>query len=1268
MKKKFINILIPFLFLAAIARGESKEIELHWLPLQKQTVTSGRTFYWFTFDNAVFRSSWGALPLCQTETGFAEGSLIDVKVIPLEEEAVDAESAALMADADLLQNNYVSFVNNENGKAQIEVVCLRTENGTVYRLKKFLLDYELLNEPLNPNSIVAKRVYKDSSVLKSGRWYKMGITKTGIYRIGYDDLLAMGWNPWEINPDNIKIYGNYTGMLPEANNKSRPDDLRENAIALEGTGDGSFDEDDAILFFARAPVIWQYNPFTGRYDHYNNIYTDTTWYFITVSAGAGKRIQTENSLNATPVETVSEYYDFAVHEKDIENLISSGKEWYGEELSGDTMQRNFLFEVPGLRTDRPVFLHFDIVARSSQNTYYKVFANDKLVIDSTKFNKITPNTSVFARKSNRSVTFFAGNENLDFSVRYYAEQANSVAWINYIELNFVRDMTFRGGQMRFGNPRVAAAGNIVRYKMQNAGPEVKIWDITRFDNPVNIGYELNGSELQFTVPNDSIREFFAFDGTEFLSPVVFRQVENQNLHGISRADYIIVAPQEFKEQAERLGQLHRDYDGMIPLVVEPGQIYNEFSSGSQDPTAIRDFIRMLYDNNVFDGKPGYLLLFGDASFDYRNRLPHNTNLVPTYESDESLRETGSFVTDDYFGLLDNNEGAGVSGNLDIGIGRFPVSKTEDAVAAVDKIEHYMKHIPALMRDWRNTICFVADDGDQNLHMHQAQQLFSIVDTAYPYLNPNKIFSDAFTKVKIPDGYRYPEVNERINRQVEKGALIMNYTGHGGLIGWSDEVILDIPAIRSYDNFDNLPLFITATCEFSRFDNPEFVSAGEYTFLNPRGGAIALLTTTRLAYAHANIVVNMRIYHHLTERENETVSRFGDMIRLSKIPSSQNFLNFTLLGDPALRLVIPENNVVTTKINEMPVASGNDTIHALSKVTVEGEIHDDNGYKVTGFNGYLYPKVFDKPTKYTTLGNPGGISIPEDFYLQDKILFNGKVTVTDGKFSFTFVVPKDISYQYGFGKISYYALDTVVFEDAKGYYRQLLIGGIEKDAEPDTEGPEIKLFVDNRHFVNGGKTSSNPVIIADIFDEQGVNATGSSLGRDLVLWIDDDKSTQLAVNDYFELQNDSYQKGTLTYQLHNLSEGFHKVTVKAWDVQNNSSEQSVEFEVTKSGTLILSEVKNMPNPFSATTAFTFHHNKPGQMLNYRISVYTLSGLPVKTLEGTIPATGTEIQPIVWDGRGDNNVRIIDGIYLYRLVVSDSEGNRAVTNSKLMRLTQ
>ncbi len=1264
IKKIIYLIIVVFLPAFTIAENNDINVKLNWSHVISQRIDDKRVINYIFFDNSVWYKNYASLPFYQFEVNINSDELVNCTLNELKTDTLNA----LLSDQDLLENDFKIFIEYSKQSAIIYVLPLKKSNGKTVRLLQFTLHYDKTPNPHNHGGIKAKKVYKDSSVLATGRWYKMGITKTGVYKLGYNDIKNMGWNPDEINPDNIKIYGNYTGMLPESNKYYSPDDLQENAIIVTGTGDGSFDKDDKILFFARGPLIWKYNPFTGRYDHFTNIYSDTTWYFFTISEGTGKRVQTEESLTTTPTETVTDNLVYALHEVDKENLLSSGKEWYGEELSGDTMERTFTFNFPDLRTDKAVFLNFDIAARSSVNTYYKAFVNNKLVIDSTRFTKITPETAVYARKSNRSVTFFSNSGNLDFRVNYYSDEPNSVAWINYILFNATSELKFHNVQMRFANPHAAAEGNICKYKMEGANPNIKIWDVTDYKNVKNISYSIDGNTLEFTVHNDSIREFFAFDGSDYYTPAAFHFVPNQNLHGINSVDFVIIAPPVFNTQAERLAQLHSEYDGMNTVVVNPETIYNEFSSGVQDIAAIRDFIKMLYDKNAFGGNSGYLLLFGDASFDYRNRLPGNTNLVPTYESKESLRETGSFVTDDFFGLLDTDEGSSVNGELDIGIGRFPVSTLKDAVAAVDKVEQYLIKSKNVMRDWRNNICFVADDGDQNLHMHQAEQLFNMVDTTYAFLNPDKIYSDAFTKEKIPGGYRYPEVNNRINEKVEKGVLIMNYTGHGGLIGWSDEAILDVPAIRSFNNFDNLPLFITATCEFSRFDNPLFVSAGEYTFLNNKGGAVALLTTTRLAYAHANIIVNMRIYRHLMENENEKISRFGDMIRLSKIPSNVNFLNFTLLGDPALRLAIPENDVITTKINSIPVEQGCDSIHALSLVTVEGEVRDKNGLKKTGFNGYVYPKVFDKPVKYTTLGNQGASNIPEDFYVQDKVLFYGKASVTDGEFSFSFVVPKDISYQYGFGKISYYAVDTVVQTDAKGAYRQLFLGGMDENVVPDEQGPDINLYIDNRSFTNGGTTSQSPLLIADVYDEQGVNTTGHSLGRDMAFWLDGDKSTMLTVNDYFKLNVNSYQKGTLTYRLHNLSEGLHTLTFRAWDVQNNSSEKTIEFNVVKTKGLIIKKVKAYPNPFDDFVKFSFEHNKPGGFLDVIISIYTMEGRKIAEISRKVETVGYGIEPLVWKNTDTINKTLLTGFYTYKITVTDNDGNSSVVSGKLIKVNQ
>ncbi|MEJ2595030.1 MAG: type IX secretion system sortase PorU, partial [bacterium] len=571
-----------------------------------------------------------------------------------------------------------------------------------------------------------------------------------------------------------------------------------------------------------------------------------------------------------------------------------------------------------------------------------------------------------------------------------------------------------------------------------------------------------------------------------------------------------------------------------------------------------------------------------------------------------------------------------------------------------------------MRDWRNTFCFVADDSDKNLHLNQANLLIGIADTLHPGIHINKLFSDAFTRVDVPGGKSFPEMNRKIEQQAKNGALIINYTGHGGLIGWAAEVILDVPTIRGLDNYDNLPLFITATCEFSRFDDPEFTSAGEYVFLNNHGGGIGLLTTTRLAYAHANIVVNLRIYQHMVKDELGRMPRLGDLVRVSKIPSSHNYLNFVLLGDPALRLAYPKYDVITTQINDRSAQDNHDTIQALSVVTISGEIVDYKQEPVTTFNGYIYPKVYDKPTVYTTLGTDSE-SYPVDFELSDKVLYDGKVSVKDGEFTFSFMVPRDISFKYDFGKIMYYALDTLNFVDAWGSYQELLIGGIDESAEQDDQGPDINLYLDNRSFISGEKTSGRPLLIADISDEHGVSFTGNSLGRDITMHLDDDLVNSMVLNEYFDYHLNSYQSGTLEYQMETITQGWHTLELKAWDLQNNSTTEQIDFYIDDKAEILLSGVVNYPNPFTNQTRFGFVHNKRGVTLSIEIRIYDLNGRYIGQINEKFPAYTDGIMPIFWNGRDANGNEVPAGIYSYNITVSDDYGNKTTQHQKMIKMS-
>jgi len=1268
--KKLI-LLYCLLFSATLTRAQDDvQIKINYTDLLSVSTSGGQTIHYYSFIGATNKPEYGSLPLLLTEVKLPD-VVFDcaAHLEEIREEPIAPEEAAQLNDMELCSSSYQVITEKSGIRTMIYVLPFRHDsvNNKFLRLTaaKLKLTY-FPAEPLNPPARKSTD-YAAHSVLENGIWFKLGAVDRGVYRLDYSFFESLGIDPAQLNPLKIGIFRNYNGMLPEINYSPRIDDLEENAIKRVGMEDGVFNQQDYILFYGESPTTYHYNQFDRHYNHEQNIYADTVYYFLTLDQASGKSITNLQSTSITPTLVVNQFLDAQSHEKEVKNLLSSGKLWFGEEFTGDTIERVFTFRFPHLVTNFPVHVKVQMAARSFVYTYFDLSVNNKTVIDSTLFLKVTPSSHAYAFKAIKSATFFEENDLLNVTIRYYSDDRNAISWLDYIELNVKRELIYGGDQMVFREPDAEQPGQIARFNIRQVDKPVQIWAITNNLQPVNIEFQNTNDTLHFTLNDAGERDFIIFDEDHYLTPVETVSVPNQNLHGFDQVNMVIVAPLIFAEQANRIAELHESVDGISSIVVTPEQIYNEFSSGSQDVSAIRDFMKMLYNKGAFGNKPGYLLLFGDASFDYKHRIPGNTNVVPTYESLESLTETGSFVTDDYFGLLDEYEGGSASGELDLGIGRFPVSTSEQAWNAVNKVENYVLNKQAATGDWRNVVCFIADDQDSNLHMNQAENMAAIADTLHSGIRINKIYSDAFAIKKTSAGFRYPDVNVNINNQVEKGATIINYTGHGGLIGWSDELILDVPAIIGFENWNNLPLFITATCEFSRFDNPEFTSAGEYAYLNPQGGAIALLTTTRLAYAHANIVVNTRLYQNLFNKVNGELPRLGDLIRLAKTPSNANYLNFALLGDPALRLSFPRYHIVTDSINNVEATLSSDTAKALTVVSVAGSVVDEQGTPLNDFNGIIYPTVYDKKVKYTTLGNMGSSS-PENFYLYNRILFKGKTTVTNGEFSFTFMMPKDIAYSFGYGQISYYALDSLTFDDAWGEYNHLMIGGVDQDAVLDLEGPQIEAYLNNSDFKSGDVVTSKAVLMARIFDPGGINFTSSGLGRDLMMTLDGDYGNSVQLIDYFAIDMDSYQQGMVYYAFDNLTQGLHSLTIKAWDLQNNSSETSFDFYVNDQAEIAVSQVLNYPNPFSDRTRFEFNHNKQGVPLEIKITIFDKDGRWITELSQKSNNGISTIEPIYWDGTNATGAKVDDGLYIYRVEVTDQTGNITIRQQKLMKSTK
>ena len=1121
----------------------------------------------------------------------------------------------------------------------------------------------------------SQRTYKSSSVLASGNWYKLATQSAGIYKIDIPFLNSLGISTGNLASNSIRLFGNGGQMLAEANSGPWTDDLQENAIMIVDGGDGILNGADYILFYAAGPDQWVKDSFNLRFTHKKNLYTNRSFYFLSVG-GTGKRIST-SAVTTSPNTTVTSFSERYFHELDTVNFLASGREWYGEEFAsmpGKTTTRDFGVGLSNLTNNSPVTVISQCIARSVGGaSRFDLRLNNQLLGQSF-INGVNGGIyDLFAQQSTSTYTITTAQNSLQINYNFVPGSFNAQGWLNWFELFCRRNLFLNGtDQLLFRDWLSVGPGNIASFVVSNATAATQVWDITDPLTPVQMPGNLSGSDFRFVNTASRLREYAAFNNTNFLVPVAVGRVNTQNLHTASAADYIIICYPAFLQQAQRLAQFHQQQNSLRSVVVTTDQVFNEFASGSPDPVAIRDFVKMYYDKfgaSAAD-KPKYLLLFGDASYDPKDRLNNNTNLVPAWENNFSLDPLSTYASDDFYGFLDDNEDINsglVINYLDIGIGRVPAKNTEEAKNYVDKvIAYYAK--PAL-GPWRNNLTFIADDEDANLHVQDAEIFTTTAGTALPVANQQKIYLDAFRQESGSGGSNYPQANIAINNQVYNGTLIWNYNGHGGARRLAEETVLDQEIVNNWNNADKLPLFITATCDFAPYDNPAINSIGENILVRPKTGAIGLMTTTRVVFAFSNRIMNNNYLQLALQADaNGKYKALGDAVKEAKNFTYQtsgditNNRKFTLLGDPALTLAFPQLKVRATKVNGIPVAQA-DTLSSTEKITIEGEVTDLQGNILTGFNGAVYPVVFDKPQTISTLANDATSQVTP-FVVQNNSLFKGKATVQNGLFSFSFKVPKDINFQYGNGKLSLYAENGTT--DAAGAFTNFIVGGIGNNTGNDTEGPEIKPYLNDEKFVNGGITNENPVLIVKLADSSGINTTGMGIGHDIVATLDNDNNRFFILNDFYQSDPDSYQQGTAKFQLPALEPGTHSLKIKAWDVLNNSNEAVLEFTVASDEELKLSHVLNYPNPFTTNTSFWFEHNKPGQPLQVYLQIMTVTGRVIKTIRKTITTDGNRSDEIQWDGRDEFGDKPGRGVYIYKLRVTAPDKKKKEVIEKLVIL--
>ncbi|AQG82597.1 hypothetical protein AWR27_19740 [Spirosoma montaniterrae] len=1107
------------------------------------------------------------------------------------------------------------------------------------------------------------------SVLREGSWVKIGVTESGVYRLDQATLSRLNPAFASADPRRLRLYGNGGATLPQRNSTPRPADLLENAIQVTGEADGRFDTGDALLFFGQSPGTVRYDSTTRRFVHQINPYSDTTFYFLTIGPAPGLRIAERpvGALTATP--TVTTFDDYQYHERDLVKVpgVRSGRAWLGEYLTTDTTL-TVPFEVPGMVANTPVRLTASVVAGATIPTLFRLQVNEQLIgtMPMSAISGYQYDYQGITRTDTFVTRLTTTNNLLRLTLTYRKNGLFSAqGYVDFLGIQINRELR------QYEQPvwlRRLVAGQYVIRQATNA---LRIWNVTNPLVPTLQNYTLSATnEAAWSAPQSG--DYFLFTDAQVKTPVSLAGLRNQNVRGQDAPNLLIVTPAAFRVQAERLARFRQEHDKLSVLVVTTTEVVNEFGSGQPDPTAIRDAARYFYLKQP--GQLRYLLLFGDATFDYRNIVRQSsrtqmTNFVPVYESRESLHPVLSYSSDDYFGFMDPNEGEWIETyagdeRMDIGVGRLPVKSIEEARTVVDKLIRYSSD-PALAGDWQTRVMLIGDDGDYNIHQRDADQLASAVERKSPAYRTERVFLDSFQQENTPNGQKAPLVNQRINRAMIDGRLIINYSGHGGILDLADEQIVTLQDILSWRN-QRLPLWITATCEFGRYDDPNVSSGAELALLSRTGGAIGLLTTTRPVYANTNLLLNEAFYGAAFTPIDGQMPRLGDVMRLTKNNSLSGPVNrnFALLGDPSLRLAYPQAQVVLTQIDGRNLDPARpDTLRALQTVQLSGEIRHSN-QRLANFSGTVRLTLFDKATTQSTLG--ADATSPKMTYMAfTSTVFSGQVPVQEGRFSVRFTLPKDINYTVGPGKLYAYAVRSDSLLNASGNYDGLLIGGSIFADAVDNQPPSMTLLVAGSTADGEAVRVAGPdvTIRVQLSDDKGINTARSGLGHELTGRLNE--QIPVVLNDAYVAKGTDGRQGEATYTFRNLTPGMYQLRVKAWDINNNSVEKALTIIVSEQPGLALLNLQARPNPITSESTLTAELNRTDEPLDWTLEVFDVMGRLISQQPGQCTGCTATIPVGSWNGQTDTGQAVPNGQYLIRLQIrSAADGASATVSSRVL----
>ncbi|MBX7041960.1 MAG: type IX secretion system sortase PorU [Ignavibacteria bacterium] len=1109
-----------------------------------------------------------------------------------------------------------------------------------------------------------------NSIFANGNFHKIEIKETGIFRLDRNYLRNAGVDVDNLDPRTIKIYGNDGSELAYDNQVATPVDPVENRIFVAGESDGIFNDGDYVLFYGKGTNSWTYDTLARTWLKQINHFSVSNYYWLTYGGANGLRMQTVNSNNTSGLQPLPYFTEKFFEEPEVNNLGSTGYLWVSQSIS---VNQSFSFnrELKGYIDGSDVNVRF----RFGNGSFFPEIWRLEDLSSGFQVNQyVQPLSSIFTHiiisylNDNRygvSYTLNPGKRNIDFRASLPSSAGNSsnvIGYYDFLEVLYKREFKADNNLLSFTSPDTS--GTLLYVISGFTSNDVNVFDVTNHSSPsITNPVQLGNGTVRFEAQNSmsSPKQYVASAGNFRTPSAISGRIDNQNLKGdlASGASFIIVTPKEFLSAANRL-KAQREKPGpdyLKTAVVEVSKIYNEFASGLEDPVAIRNFLKYAYNN--WTERPVYVLFFGDGSYDYKNIYSlYNNNIKnwvpPIQKNSDFSDDVDSYCSDDYMVEFTESYPAPAGTNIvDMASGRFCVNSLEEANNVVDKVIAYED--PVNFDKWRTEVMYVADDGwttentggqEGSLHTDQCEDVAQNHSPGYIY--KDKVYIVTYPSEITPQGRRKPGVNSDIVKKWNEGRLVINYTGHGSTDLWAHEhVFVRQTSIPQLNNKNRYPFVTIASCDLARWDDPFNISAAEQLVFIKDKGAVGISAAVRPVYSIPNAIYNNKLYDNLFKADTlEKRLRLGKAIyNVKQELYYDNDMKFALIGDPSLRLGLPQYRTRIDSINSVP---GNSLFEmkALQKVRIFGSVLKSDSTFWNNFNGELDIRVLDVDKNIVMLD----FGYQFSFKQPGGAIYSGKATVANGLWNVEFVVPRDISYNTGRGKMLIYFGDNTV--DGLGYSDNFIMNGIDTTAAPDSTGPSISVFLDNRNFRSGDLVNQSPKLIVDFFDENGLNLTGS-IGHKIEAVLNENSNQKIDLTGLYT-STSGYQNGSLEYAFDNLPDGNHKLEITAWDTYNNYSSAIVDFQVKSTGDLALDEVYNFPNPMKDATSFMFQHNFD-ESIEARILIYTTAGRLIKELNKS--NITDKFVSIDWDGRDNDGDYIANGTYIYKVNIKTESGSFA-----------